>query len=211
MRSIFSMASSKRYRILTKDNGVLTVKFASKDEANKYIKQNSLKGAKAFRLGDIRFSDTGEQRVYADILKDFMLMLKECGFLPVKDKNLLWDGFSQTDLILKCPKLGFVGTFSADDAFIITNDQRGPRQVEKTLEIPLRLMGEKLRSFRSFSSVETNKTYSANENDFKEFLKELGFHKPSRELMGYGGFSPDDLIMEFPKLGLKGRIYDLGY
>lgn len=202
MGRTFSMASSKRYRILTKDNGILTVKFASLDEANKYIKQNALKGAKAYKLGDIRFSESGEQRAYADARKDFMSMLKECGFLTVKDKDLLTDGFSPRDLYLKCPKKGFVGTWDAQDSFIITDNDFSN---DRTLEIPLNLMTRKYQNFMYSDSPRYDSSVKAFEKKLKKFLGELGFHKPSREQL-LDGFDPDDMIMEFPKMGFMGTF-----
>lgn len=202
MGRTFSMASSKRYRILTKDNGVLTVKFASLDEANKYIKQNALKGAKAYKLGDIRFSESGEQRAYADARKDFMSMLKECGFLTVKDKDLLIDGFSPRDLYLKCPKKGFVGTWDAQDSFIITDNDFSN---DKTLEIPLNLMTKKYQNFMYTDSPKYDSSVKAFEKKLKQFLGELGFHKPNRDQLR-NGFDPDDMIMEFPKMGFMGTF-----
>lgn len=202
MGRTFSMASSKRYRILTKDNGVLTVKFASLDEANKYIKQNNLKGAKAYKLGDIKFSESGESRAYSDIRKDFMIMLKECGFLTVKDKDLLVNGFSPRDLYLKCPKKGFVGTWDAQDSFIITDNDFSS---DKTLEIPLNLITKKYQNFMYSDSPKYDSSVKAFEKKLKKFLGELGFHKPSREQL-WDGFDPDDMIMEFPKMGFMGTF-----
>lgn len=206
MGRTFSMASSKRYRILTKDNGVLTVKFASLDEANKYIKQNALKGAKAYKLGDIRFSESGEQRAYADARKDFMSMLKECGFLTVTDTNKLGFGaFSKGDLYLKCPDQGYVGTFDADDVFVISNDEVNPNRQEKIMQIPLNLITKKYQNFMYADTPRYDSSVRTFEKKLKKFLGELGFHKPSREQL-WDGFDDDDMIMEFPKMGFMGTF-----